>query len=470
MKAIYVAQQQRFLASTSSNIAIQYQKPLATSRAFKIPKVPTKQSRTKQTQPYRTKTQTQSFVSSNRKDFTKRSSNFKQFPSSKIAWKPTLSTASLTEWTFQWGKIGPLCGTLGKIDRQQMGPLCHSKWFQDTIQVNSSPIVSSNKTEPIFLTVTSKRDWYPSPETGSGKGTRFGNSPLLLPAIPCTKKEWKVTSSYRSFFTEPIHKETTIQDGDSQVRKTVDCEQLLGCLHRLDRCLSSCSDASSNQKVSSIRLRRSDIPVHGLTLRNVCKSMDFYQIDGRYSIAPASTCHFSFSVPRQLAGKKSDSKPTNRSDKILPSSSSESRFYSKPKKVRIYSSSEFHIHRHGISDTAEFSQGTSGTSRESNFDCQICSLLQSSIGTNFPFSFGQTQCSSRFCSPRQTSFLTPANVSSVCLETSYSSSRSSDYDQQYDRFHLKWWMDTKRFILGIHPPDPNVFLFTDASHLGWGTF
>ena len=31
-------------------------------------------------------------------------------------------------------------------------------------------------------------------------------------------------------------------------------------------------------------------------------------------------------------------------------------------------------------------------------------------------------------------------------------------------------MDTNRFILGmsIHPPDPNTFLFTDASYYGWG--
>ena len=37
------------------------------------------------------------------------------------------------------------------------------------------------------------------------------------------------------------------------------------------------------------------------------------------------------------------------------------------------------------------------------------------------------------------------------------------------RFHLKWWMDTSRFVLGtsIHPPDPNTLLFTDASHFGW---
>ena len=38
------------------------------------------------------------------------------------------------------------------------------------------------------------------------------------------------------------------------------------------------------------------------------------------------------------------------------------------------------------------------------------------------------------------------------------------------RFHLKWWMDTSHFVTGIpiHPPEPNVFLFRDASHYGWG--
>ena len=37
-------------------------------------------------------------------------------------------------------------------------------------------------------------------------------------------------------------------------------------------------------------------------------------------------------------------------------------------------------------------------------------------------------------------------------------------------FHLKWLMDTSRFVTGIplHPPEPNVFLCTDASHYGWG--
>ena len=37
------------------------------------------------------------------------------------------------------------------------------------------------------------------------------------------------------------------------------------------------------------------------------------------------------------------------------------------------------------------------------------------------------------------------------------------------RYHLQWWMNTNRFEIGtpIHPPDPNIYLYTDASHFGW---
>ena len=38
------------------------------------------------------------------------------------------------------------------------------------------------------------------------------------------------------------------------------------------------------------------------------------------------------------------------------------------------------------------------------------------------------------------------------------------------RSHLQWWINPNRFETGtsIHPPDPNFFLYTDASHIGWG--
>ena len=38
------------------------------------------------------------------------------------------------------------------------------------------------------------------------------------------------------------------------------------------------------------------------------------------------------------------------------------------------------------------------------------------------------------------------------------------------RSHLQWWINPIRFETGtsIHPPDPKFFLYTDASHCGWG--
>ena len=59
-----------------------------------------------------------------------------------------------------------------------------------------------------------------------------------------------------------------------------------------------------SREKSSIHPQRSDIPIHDLTFRKVPKSVDFYQIDGRYSSASTSTYHLSFSVPRRLANKK----------------------------------------------------------------------------------------------------------------------------------------------------------------------
>ena len=144
-------------------------------------------------------------------------------------------------------------------------------------------------------------DQSPSQETGSGKVTESGNSLLLFLDIPCTKKEWKVTANNRCIFTEWIHKETIFQNRDSQVGKTVDGEQQLGCFHRFQRCIPSRSDTSSVQKVSSVRLRRSNIPVHSLTSWNVAKSVDIYQADECYSSASASTYHLSLSIPRRLA-------------------------------------------------------------------------------------------------------------------------------------------------------------------------
>ena len=86
-KSNFEAQQQRFLASTSIQSQSHSYKPPSQSRAFKIPKYPSKQttSRPKPTQSYRSKNIPQSSSSHIKKDNIKRTGNIRQFPSSKPA-------------------------------------------------------------------------------------------------------------------------------------------------------------------------------------------------------------------------------------------------------------------------------------------------------------------------------------------------------------------------------------------------
>ena len=97
---------------------------------------------------------------------------------------------------------------------EQIGPLYRATRFQDTIHKNSSFVVCSDQNESIFLTVTPRGNRNPSQEMGSGKSKGSRNSRFLFPDIPRTKTERKVTPSYRPLSTEPIYRETVIEDGD----------------------------------------------------------------------------------------------------------------------------------------------------------------------------------------------------------------------------------------------------------------
>ena len=75
---------------------------------------------------------------------------------------------------------------------------------------------------------------------------------------------------------------------ESQVSTTIDIGQRLDWLHRPDRCLPICYDSPTIQEISLVHVWRSALPIHSLTLRIVPKSVDFYQTDGRNSIALVS--------------------------------------------------------------------------------------------------------------------------------------------------------------------------------------
>ena len=166
-------------------------------------------------------------------------------------------------------------------------------------------------------------------------------------------------------------------------------------------------------------------------------------------------CSISLSIPRRLVNKRSDLQSTNLSHKIYSSNGSKSGFHTKSKQVRFDTSTKVHIYRYGISHSAGNSQNASRPSKGSYSDYQNISLSDSSFGTNFPFSFGQTQCSSRFDYSRQIAFTSSANVPVVGLETSHSSTRSSSYDQQYDQIPFEM-VDEHQSIhsRSTHSPPP----------------
>ena len=104
-KGNFEAQQQRFLTSSSTATNLQQQQKVAylAPPVFKRPKQPNKPSRPKQIQPYRPKSQTQSY-SSSKKDYTKRSGNSKQFPFIlyKVLKPNPFHCLSCHGQTFQW--------------------------------------------------------------------------------------------------------------------------------------------------------------------------------------------------------------------------------------------------------------------------------------------------------------------------------------------------------------------------------
>ena len=323
---------------------------------------------------------------------------------------------------------------------EQLGELTNNKWvlsiIRDGFRIPFRPtphsFVSSDKSESIFLPVSTRRDRGTSPETVSGKGTRSGNFRFLFPVIFCSKNERKVTSGSSSFSAKSIHKETIIQDGDSQFCTTIDIGQQLDCCHKPDRCLPTCSDSPSIQKVSSLHVRRSDLPVHGLTLRNVPKSVDFHQTDGSNSSALASTCHPIISVPRRLAHKRSNSQPASISYNILPSNGAESRVYSRSKEIRFDTSQKFTFI--GMEFLTQQNIVRVPADRIDSLLLTIKLFLSQTqvLARTFPSLLGKRSAEEDLVLLGRLHLRPLPNVSLICLETSHSSSRSSNSDQQDD--------------------------------------
>ena len=71
-------------------------------------------------------------------------------------------------------------------------------------------------------------------------------------------------------------------------------------------------------------------------------------------------------------------------------------------------------------------------------------------------------------SSRQIAFKTSANVPISVRKPHILSLDHQVPITKMIKFHLKWWMNSSCFIQGmpIHPPDPKIYLYTDATSVG----
>ena len=297
---------------------------------------------------------------------------------------------------------------------EQWGELTNNKWILaivlDGFRIpfrSTPPLSSFTISLSIFLPITGRRDRGTSPEMGSGKGTRSENSRLFL--VP--KKNGKFCLVIDLSQLNQYIRNTQLFKMEILVHYwTVSIDLIDAYLH--------VPIHPQSQKYLRFMFRGQVFRVMVLPF-GMALSLDFYQTDGRYSIAPVSVRHPIVFVPRRLAYKSSNSQPANISHKILPPNYTKSRFHSKSKEVRFDTSPVIHVYRDGISDTAEYSQSSTRPSRFSTFDYQTF-FLRLKFQHKLSFSFGQTQRSSRFHSPGQTTLPPASNVSFICLETSHS--------------------------------------------------
>ena len=114
------------------------------------------------------------------------------------------------------------------------------------------------------------------PKMGSGKGLDPGTPGFCSLLFLVPKKNGK-SSPVIDLSLLNLYKESTVQNGDSQVSTAIGTSQQLGCLDRSDRCLSTCFGSFSFKEVSSFCFRQLGLPIYSTTIRNVPKTVDFHQ-------------------------------------------------------------------------------------------------------------------------------------------------------------------------------------------------
>ena len=177
------------------------------------------------------------------------------------------------------------------------------------------------------------------PETGRGKGYKFGNSWFYsrLFLVPKKNGKKKVTSRDKSLHLKSVHMTTTFHELVSRYWSR------LGCLHRFNGYLSTCSYSFSIKEVPLLHFQQSGLPIQALPFG---MSLGPWIVTKLMGVITAHLCQPSISpfpyLEDWLIRDLIHSRLISHTIYCLPNGT-KSRIHSKSKKVRFEPSSAIHL-------------------------------------------------------------------------------------------------------------------------------
>ena len=350
-----------------------------------------------------------------------------------------------------------------------MGPLCRKKRVQNSVQREASIVPRPSLLPAASKSAAGRRSRQSPLKRGSGRDNP-GMSRILLSNFPHSQEELETPVDHRPLCSQSFCRLSELQNGDAEKSEKCHSSQRLGIFVGPDGRLFACSDSSFVTQIPQVHVERPSIPVQSARFRSLDQPSRVYSPDVRHSDVSKGKGNNSPSLPRRLVSSKpkSSSSVGTQTISIVPDQFSGSDYQLRetdlvPAQVFTFIGMEFLTQTNIVrvpqdrvlkilETVRQFSQKYSVSARD------FLSLL------------GQLGAAADFVMLGRL-HLRPLQMSLLNQWRPHKFPLNHQIDVTTEILHhLKWWQREDLFLQGVplKIDPPSHFIFTDASHSGWG--
>ena len=350
-----------------------------------------------------------------------------------------------------------------------MGLLCHKKRVQNSVQRDASIVPRPSLLPAASKSAAGRRSRQSPLKRGIGRDNP-GMSRILLSNFPRSQEERETPVDHRPLCSQSFCRLSELQNGDAEKSEKCHSSQRLGIFVGPDGRLFACSDSSFVTQIPQVQVERPSIPVQSARFRSLDKPSRVYSPDVRHCDISKGKGNNPPSLPRRLVNSKpkSSSSVGTQTISIVPNQFPGSDYnYEKsdlvPAQVFTFIGMEFLTKTNIVrvpqdrllkilETVRQFSQKYSVSARD------FLSLL------------GQLGAAAAFVMLGRLHLL-PLQMSLLNQWRPHKFPLNHQIDVTTEILHhLKWWQREDLFLQGVplKIDPPSHFIFTDASHSGWG--